>query len=147
MRRDIANRTDPSRNAEMLVATSDGPIKFEDKSFSAGGSGDSFVSTDPAAVRDFLKGNCLTGGFSVQFAVNNATREVVELFKKGRVSMRDVKPLIAKGFDEWTFSWAWAPSFFRFSDGSIVAVSEKIDLSPRATTREAFRWRHALGRG
>lgn len=146
MRRQAENRTDSSLHAEMLIQTTDGPVEHDGKHFSPGGSGDSFVSSDPKEVAAFFKRQCLTGGFSVQYAVNRETREVVHILKKGKLAQRDVKPLIAEGFDEWTFSWCWAPDHFRFPDGEIVKVARKIDASPVATTREAYRWGKALGR-
>jgi hypothetical protein len=129
----------------MLIQTSDGPIRFAGKTFSPGKSSDSLISSDARDVRDFFAGNCLTGGFSLQFAINRESREVVELFKKGRIAQRDVKELIARGFTEWSFSWAWAPGHFLFPDGTIVTVAEKIDLSPKETTVDALRFGVALG--
>lgn len=72
--------------------------------------GDTFacISSDPAEVVAFLARGGTTGGFSISYAVNPATGEVVELFKKGKPVQRDVKPLLAAGYTEWHFDWAFA---------------------------------------
>lgn len=65
------------------------------------------ASSDPAEVVAFLKRAGTTGGFSITYAVNPTTGDVVEVFKRGKPVQRDVKPLIANGFTEWHFSWCW----------------------------------------
>jgi hypothetical protein len=85
------------------------------------------VSTNAKEVVAFLKKSGLTGGFSVNFAVNPETREVVEVFKKGHPAQRDIKPLIEQGFTEFLFSWAFSGKTFEV-DGVEVLLSRTIDL-------------------
>jgi len=122
----------------MLVKTTSG---YRD----GGNAKDTLVSSDPREIVKFFKGNCQTAGFTVQYAGNAETGEVVELFKKGRLAQKDVKPLIAEGFTVWTFSWCWAPDTFEWYGENRVTVSRKIDCSPKATTRTAMAYGRALG--
>lgn len=105
---------------------------------------DELSSTDPREVVAFLKGNRTLMGFSTQYAINPETLEIVEVFKKGKLAQRDVKPLIEQGFSAWEFSWAWAPDTFRIG-GEIVKVSRTIDITPRKTTQAAAAFGRALG--
>lgn len=149
MRDHEKNRTDPARHAEMLIVVSDSSertILHEGKHYAPGGSSDTLVSSDPKLIAAFLKDQCLTMGFTVQFAINPETREVIKLLKQGKIAQRDVRELVEAGFTEWTFSWCWAPEHFRFPDGSIERVSGEIDLTPTKTLREAIRWGKATGR-
>lgn len=88
---------------------------------------DFLSSSNPKEVADFFKKNCTTGGFTVQYARNPQTNEIMEIFKKGRLIQRDIKPVLAAGFTEFAFSWAWAPKFFEV-DGQKVQVTKKLDL-------------------
>jgi len=122
----------------MLVKTTEG---YRD----GGNARDTLFSMNAKDVVAHFKGNCLTGGFSVQYAGNPETGEVVELFRKGRICQRDVKGLIADGFKVWTYSWCWAPDTFEWADGRRVTVERKIDCSPKDTTRTAMAYGRALG--
>lgn len=160
MRDRAKNRTDPARHAEMLISVSvENPseetlrkiaagriVEHEGKHYAPGGASDSLVSTDPRVIAAFLQAQCLTMGFTTQFAINPRTREIVKLFKKGKVAQRDVRELARAGFSEWSFSWTWSPEYFRFPDGRIERVSGEIDLTPTKTLREAIRWGKAMGR-
>lgn len=99
-------------------------------------------SSDPKAVVDHLKKGGLTGGISISFAVNKATGEVVEILKKGYICQRDIKPLVAGGFSEWFYSWAFAGKTFQLDDGSQVTLSRTIDLVPQ---RHVERYRGLIG--
>lgn len=88
---------------------------------------DALVSTDPKEIVRFLKGNTTTAGFSIQFAVNPTTKQVVEIFKKGKLIQRDVKPLIDAGFNEFHFSWAFAGKNWKLDDGTVVQA-KTLDL-------------------
>jgi len=101
-----------------------------------GGNSLSF-SIDPKEIRDFAATDFATMGMRFMYAVNHETREVVRLAKTGnKFAQRDVKPLIAKGFTEWSLPYM-APKNWRFTDGEIVQISGDIDCSPVATTRKA----------
>ena len=102
----------------------------------------SVESNDPKVVANFLKGNCLTAGFSIQFAVNPATRTIVEIIKNGKLVQRDLKPLIEAGFTVFMYSWAWAPKHFQFEDGQMVEVSKTVDLVKLA---DVLPWKGLLG--
>jgi hypothetical protein len=79
-----------------------------------------FISTDPKEVVLHLKKGGLTLGYSCCFAVNHTTGQVVEMFKKGPIYQKDVKPLIEKGFTEWLFSYAFYCSIFELPSGRRV---------------------------
>jgi hypothetical protein len=100
------------------------------------------TSSDPAAVAAHMQRNSLTMGFSVQFAVNRSTGEVVQIIKKGKLCRRDVAPLIAQGFDEWLYSWAFSGKRFRLDDGREVKLARVIDLMTRA---DVAPWARAMG--
>jgi len=101
-------------------------------------------SNDPVKVTEFLKKNCVTAGFSVQYAYNPETKHIIEIFKKGRVGSRVVKKLIEYGYTEYLYSWAFATKTFKLSDGTTVVIDKKnlLDL----TTMEDIRpWARAFG--
>ena len=81
-----------------------------------------------------------TAGFSINYAVNPATLEVVEVFKSGKPCQRDVKPLIAAGFTVWAYSWAFAPKTL-WIDGQECPV-QKLDLT---THNDIAPWARAFG--
>jgi hypothetical protein len=132
-----AKRKEPVMTyATMLIRTTSG--------LREAGCQDEIFSEAPRAIAEFFKGNRLCAGFSTQYAVNPRTREVVEIFKKGKLAQRDIKPLLAEGFTVWSFSWAWAPDTFRI-EGETVKVSRTIDVTPRATSKAAAAYGRALG--
>lgn len=99
----------------------------------AGGGFGSSGGRDAAA---FLKGNVLTMGFSLSYGVHADTGDVVELFAKGRPGVRVLAKLVALGFTEWHYSWAFAsktwtvdgrPASFRKLDVTTLA-----DVAPWA---------------
>jgi len=106
---------------------------------------DSLSSVDHKEIVAFLRGMCLTMGMTVVYAINPETREVAHVWRKGRICGRDVKRLLALGYSEWSYSWAWGPDYFQFPDGEIVKLTDDIDLSPVETTLEALRWAPAMG--
>lgn len=87
---------------------------------------------DPKAAVAFLKKAGLTVGCCVAFAANPETKEVVEVIKKGYFNQKDVKPLLAAGFTELMYSWAFAGKNFRFDSGETVKVSRTVDLLKEA---------------
>lgn len=87
------------------------------------------VSTDPKEIVAFLKKGGTTGGFSISFAVNPATGEVFELFKKGHLIQKEVKVLLERGFREFLFSWAFAGKTFQLENGQTVKCAGTIDLA------------------
>lgn len=103
---------------------------------------DSFRSSDPKAVVEFLRGNCLTMGQSLQYARNPDTDDIIEVVKTGRPVQRDIKPLLEHGYTEWLFSWAFASRLFRLEDGREVQVSRTLDL---ISTASALEWGRAMG--
>jgi polyhydroxyalkanoate synthesis regulator phasin len=81
------------------------------------------TSTNTKEVVEFLKSNCTTAGFSVQYAVNPQTKKAIEIFKKGKLTQKEVKPLIEEGFIEFHYSWAWASKRFKMESGEIVEAA------------------------
>lgn len=88
--------------------------------FETAGCAENLVSTNPKEIVKFLKRNRTVMGFTLQYGFHRTKRVVVEIHKKGRLVQRDIKSLLAQGFDEWQFNWAWAGHSFRFADGTIV---------------------------
>lgn len=100
-----------------------------------------FESTDLKAIVAFLKGNCTTGGFSIQFAVRASDRTVVEVMKKGKLCQGDIKALVADGYTEWLFSWCWSPKHFMVQ-GQVVPLTRVVDL---VKTRDILPYARAFG--
>lgn len=98
-------------------------------------------SSDPKAVVEFLKKGGLTAGFSISFAVNKATGQVVRIMKGGHLCQRDIKPLLEKGFTEFLFSWAFSGKNFRLETGAVVQA-KTLDL---VTREDLHPWRSAFG--
>lgn len=100
-------------------------------------------SVNPKEIVAHLRKGGTTAGFSISFAVNHATGEVIEVFKKGHVNQKDVKPLIEAGFSEWFFSWAFATKNFLLADGRQVKLGRKLDL---VKTEDILVWAKAFGK-
>lgn len=100
------------------------------------------VTDDVKVATKHLQKNGTTAGFTVQFAVNPTTGEVIEVFKAGKVCQRDVKPLIAAGFREFFYSWAFAGKTFRLDDGREVKLSRTLDLTK---IKDILPWARAFG--
>jgi hypothetical protein len=86
------------------------------------------TSTDIKEIVEFLRGNCTTAGFSVQYAVNPQTKKVIEIFKKGKPAQKDIKPLVEMGFVEFHYSWTWASKRFKIADSGEIVEAELLDL-------------------
>jgi hypothetical protein len=132
----IENRTEDTerRIADSTIVVCDGE---PDRGLMECG-GNSLVSTDPKAIKEFAALDFATMGMRFMYAVNHETRQVVRLVKTGnKFAQRDVKPLIAKGFTEWSLPYM-APKHWRFTDGEIVKLSGEVDCSPVETTRKAL---------
>jgi len=99
-------------------------------------------STNPKEIVAHVRKGGTTGGFSITFAVNPATKEVAEIIKKGHLTQKDVKPLIEAGFTEYLWSWAFSGKNFKMTDGTIAPITKKIDL---ITRKEVMRWAPAFG--
>jgi hypothetical protein len=99
-------------------------------------------SQDVNEVYEFLKKNCTTAGFSVQYGISTDDR-VIELFKKGKLGKRDIQKVIAEyGINEWHYSWCWSSKIWLVRDTKTTAV--QVDLSPVQTMKEALRYRNVL---
>lgn len=99
------------------------------------------VSTDVAAIQAHAKKGGTTMGFSVTYAVNPTSKEVVKLMKHGDLCQRDIKPYAEQGFSEWHFSWAFSADTWEFEDGTRVNARSH-DLIPRKAVAP---WARALG--
>jgi hypothetical protein len=102
------------------------------------------VSTDIRALVAHLGAgkNCKTMGFSIQFAANHQTGEVIEIVKSGYLCQRDIRPLVEAGFTEWFYSWAFSGKEFVLPDGRQVALRGVVDLMK---TADVIAWWRALG--
>jgi hypothetical protein len=100
--------------------------------------GNSLVSTNAKAIKEFAARDFATMGMRFMYAVNHESRKVVQLVKTGnKFAQRDVKPLLAEGFTEWALPYM-APKHWRFPDGEIVKLAGTVDCSPVETTRKAL---------
>ena len=89
------------------------------------------ISTEPQQIMKFLKGNGVVRGFTVQFAINTSRGVVVEVFKKGHLTLKVIKMLLDMGFDQWLYSGCWAPKWFLQSN-EIVPLAATFDLTTGA---------------
>lgn len=117
--------------ATMLVSTTEG---FRDARTHV------LVSESAKDIVAHTRKGGLTAGFSISFAVHPTTFLVVEVMKSGHLNQKDIKPLLAAGFTEWHYSWAFSGSKFRTEDGTIVDVIkiEKLDPDHLAQWLRAF---------
>lgn len=83
----------------------------------------------------------LTAGFSISFEVHPTKNLVVQIMKSGHLTQKDIKPLLAEGFTEWHYSWAFSGSKFRTEDGTIVDVIKVEKLDPLHLSQ----WLRAFG--
>lgn len=90
----------------------------------------SLVSRDPKEIAKFFQGNCKTAGFTTQFAIDQSTKRVANIFKKGKLCQKDIKPLLDQGYTEWSYSWAWSPKTFKLPTGEIISKTGYISLVP-----------------
>lgn len=100
------------------------------------------VSTDIHEIYAFLRKNCTTAGFSIQYGISSDGR-CYHIMKKGKPGKREIKRLVAEyGIKEWHYSWCWASDKW-LVNGQVVEAIE-IDLSPVATTRTAVQYKGLL---
>lgn len=103
---------------------------------------DVLQSQDVEEIYNFLRGNCTTLGFSVQYGISAGGVQVYEFFRKGKMGKRDIKMLIEKyNIAEWHFSWAWATVNWVVCGERMTA--KHIDLNPIETLSDAIKWQAA----
>jgi hypothetical protein len=124
--------TDNTAFAQMLIQTTEGFREARTHSIQS-------VSLKDI-VAHVRKGG-LTAGFSITHAVNPDTQSVVCVMKKGHLAQRDLKTLVANGYREWHYSWAWSGKRWRFVDGTEVDAAD-IDLIKNSELRP---WARAFG--
>lgn len=103
---------------------------------------DVLQSQDAEEVYNFLRGNCTTRGFSIQYGISRGGVQVYEFFRKGKMGKRDVKKLIEEyNIAEWHFSWAWASNNWRVCGQEMTA--KHIDMNPIESLGDAIKWQAA----
>lgn len=100
-------------------------------------------STDAKTIVAHAARQFRTMGFCFLYAIKGSS--VVSLMKRGHFAQRDVRALVAEGYNEWCYSSVFSCKTFMLADGSIVETEQQIDCSPRETTAAALQLGRAMG--
>ena len=101
-------------------------------------------SEDPKVIAEHLRLNHKVMGMTIQYAVNPKTGTVIELFKAGKVTGREVKELLKVGYTIWGYSLCFASKKLRYHGQDLKFVAT-LNIEGKAKDNDLVnRWVSAL---